>query len=142
MVLPPTKKTSSSDRFPSQATSRMSSMFIDNAPHVAGSVISLTILAFVLFTLRVYTRLKVAAWGIDDWCMTAAAVMPSVPHVCRRHGLIQAGTFRHPLRVVLGRFIQRCRSPQGEVRGTKCEVSRNRPEGETESTQLHRQTGC
>ncbi|OMP87738.1 hypothetical protein BK809_0007826 [Diplodia seriata] len=45
---------------------------MDNSPHVAGSIISITILAFTIFGLRVYTRLKVAAWGIDDWCMTVA----------------------------------------------------------------------
>ncbi|KAL0254490.1 hypothetical protein SLS55_009966 [Diplodia seriata] len=47
-------------------------LFMDNSPHVAGSIISITILAFTIFGLRVYTRLKVAAWGIDDWCMTVA----------------------------------------------------------------------
>lgn len=49
-------------------------IFVDNAPHVAGTIISITILAFTMFALRVYTRLKVAAWGIDDWCMTAATI--------------------------------------------------------------------
>ncbi|KAB2572061.1 hypothetical protein BFW01_g8590 [Lasiodiplodia theobromae] len=47
-------------------------LFLDNAPHVAGSIISITILAFTMYGLRVYTRLKVAAWGMDDWCMTVA----------------------------------------------------------------------
>lgn len=48
---------------------------MDNAPHVAGSVIVIMILGFTMYALRVYTRLKVAAWGIDDWFMTAAIVI-------------------------------------------------------------------
>lgn len=47
-------------------------LYMDNAPHVAGSIIVITILGFTMYGLRVYTRLKVAAWGIDDWFMTAA----------------------------------------------------------------------
>ena len=46
----------------------------DNAPELAGSVIVLTVIAFTLFGLRVYTRLHNNAWGLDDWSMTAATV--------------------------------------------------------------------
>lgn len=46
----------------------------DNAPELAASVIALTVIAFILFGLRVYTRLHNNAWGLDDWSMTAAIV--------------------------------------------------------------------
>jgi hypothetical protein len=46
----------------------------DHAPQLAGSVIALAILAYILFSLRVYTRLRNGAWGVDDWCMAAAMV--------------------------------------------------------------------
>ncbi|KAL5114116.1 hypothetical protein ACEQ8H_008000 [Pleosporales sp. CAS-2024a] len=44
----------------------------DHAPHLAGSVISLAVLAYVVFVLRVYTRTRNSAWAKDDWCMAAA----------------------------------------------------------------------
>jgi hypothetical protein len=46
----------------------------DNAPQLAGSVIALATLAYILFGLRVYTRIRNGAWGVDDWCMAAAMV--------------------------------------------------------------------
>jgi hypothetical protein len=46
----------------------------DNAPQLAASVIALAIIAYILFGLRVYTRLHNNAWGLDDWSMTAATV--------------------------------------------------------------------
>lgn len=46
----------------------------DNAPQLAGSVIGLATLAYIVFGLRVYTRTRLGAWGIDDWCMVVAIV--------------------------------------------------------------------
>jgi len=46
----------------------------DNSPQLAASVIALTVIAFVTFGLRVYTRLQNHAWGLDDWAMTIATV--------------------------------------------------------------------
>ncbi|KAI4625150.1 uncharacterized protein J4E87_004996 [Alternaria ethzedia] len=46
----------------------------DNAPELAASVIALAVIAYILFGLRVYTRLHNNAWGLDDWSMTAATV--------------------------------------------------------------------
>jgi hypothetical protein len=48
--------------------------FGDNAPRVSATVITLATIAYVVFGLRVHTRLRNRAWGIDDWCMTAAIV--------------------------------------------------------------------
>ncbi|KAF1925642.1 uncharacterized protein M421DRAFT_7669 [Didymella exigua CBS 183.55] len=45
----------------------------DNAPQLAGSVITLAIITYVTFGLRVYTRIRIGAFGMDDWSMTAAA---------------------------------------------------------------------
>jgi hypothetical protein len=46
----------------------------DNAPQLAASVITLAVLAYIVFVLRVYTRTRNGAWGVDDWCMAAAIV--------------------------------------------------------------------
>jgi len=46
----------------------------DKAPQLVASIITLAVIAYVLFGLRVYTRLRNAAWGMDDWCMSAAIV--------------------------------------------------------------------
>jgi hypothetical protein len=46
----------------------------DNAPQLAGSVIALAVIGYFVFGLRVYTRLHNGAWGLDDWCMSAATV--------------------------------------------------------------------
>ncbi|KAL6229154.1 hypothetical protein BDW75DRAFT_225540 [Aspergillus navahoensis] len=46
----------------------------DNSPSVAGSVIMLTILAFVTYGLRVYCRVSRRSWATEDWIMTAALV--------------------------------------------------------------------
>lgn len=52
-------------------------IYMDDAPHVAGAVISLAILAYTSFALRVYVR-KGKTWGMDDWCMTVASVSVSL----------------------------------------------------------------
>ncbi|RDW62890.1 uncharacterized protein DSM5745_10001 [Aspergillus mulundensis] len=44
----------------------------DNSPNVAGSVIMLTILAFVTFGFRAYCRITRRSWSTEDWIMTAA----------------------------------------------------------------------
>jgi hypothetical protein len=46
----------------------------DNAPQLAASVITLAVIAYVVFGLRVYTRVRNGAFGMDDWCMAAATV--------------------------------------------------------------------
>ena len=50
----------------------------DQAPNLAGAVIVLAIIAYITYGLRVYTRLRNGAFGIDDWTMTAATVSPVV----------------------------------------------------------------
>ncbi|KAF2136967.1 uncharacterized protein K452DRAFT_312771 [Aplosporella prunicola CBS 121167] len=50
-------------------------IYLDDAPKVAGVIITLTILGFLTFGLRVYTRITKATWGPDDWCM-AFAMLP------------------------------------------------------------------
>ena len=50
----------------------------DQAPNLAGAVIVLAIIAYITYGLRVYTRLRNSAFGIDDWTMTAATVSPVV----------------------------------------------------------------
>ncbi|KAF9691478.1 hypothetical protein EKO04_010452 [Ascochyta lentis] len=46
----------------------------DNAPQLAGSVIALATIAYIVFGLRMYTRLRNSSFGVDDWCMAAATV--------------------------------------------------------------------
>ncbi|KAF2128003.1 hypothetical protein P153DRAFT_319184 [Dothidotthia symphoricarpi CBS 119687] len=48
--------------------------FGDSAPGVSATVITLGVIAYLVFGLRVHTRLRNKAWGIDDWCMTIAMV--------------------------------------------------------------------
>lgn len=48
----------------------------DNAPQLAGAVIALATIAYITFGLRVYTRVRNASFGMDDWSMTAAMVSP------------------------------------------------------------------
>jgi hypothetical protein len=48
--------------------------FGDKAPKVSATVISLAAIAYVVFGLRVHTRLRNKGWGIDDWCMMVATV--------------------------------------------------------------------
>lgn len=49
-------------------------VFEDNAPKVAATIIILLTISLIVFPLRVYTRLKHNAWGIDDWSMSIAVV--------------------------------------------------------------------
>ncbi|KAL3461038.1 hypothetical protein BJX64DRAFT_278156 [Aspergillus heterothallicus] len=46
----------------------------DHSPNVAGSVIFLTILAFVTYSLRVYCRATRRSWSTEDWIMTVALI--------------------------------------------------------------------
>lgn len=46
----------------------------DDAPNLAGSVITLTILAFITYGMRMYCRISRKSWGAEDWIMTAAVV--------------------------------------------------------------------
>lgn len=49
-------------------------MFEDNSPKLAGTVITLIVLAYVIYPMRVYTRYSTKTWGNDDTCMAAAMV--------------------------------------------------------------------
>ena len=51
----------------------------DHAPQLAGATITLAILAYITFGLRVYTRLRNGSFGVDDWCMAAATVSDCSP---------------------------------------------------------------
>lgn len=46
----------------------------DHAPELAGAVISLATIAYIVFGLRIYTRIRNGSFGVDDWCMAAATV--------------------------------------------------------------------
>lgn len=46
----------------------------DNAPQLAGSVITLAVIAYITFSLRVYIRVRNGSFGVDDWSMTVATV--------------------------------------------------------------------
>ncbi|KAL1310501.1 hypothetical protein AAFC00_000787 [Neodothiora populina] len=46
----------------------------DNAPKVAGTVITLMVFSYVLLPMRFYTRLRNKTWGLDDTCMAVAIV--------------------------------------------------------------------
>lgn len=51
----------------------------DDAPHVAGTVITVTLLAYLTYGMRVYTRITRRSWGMEDWMMTLAAVSSDSP---------------------------------------------------------------
>jgi hypothetical protein len=55
-----------------------SRLWQDDAPHVAGTVITVTLLAYLTFGMRVYTRITRRSWGMEDWMMTLAAVSPTL----------------------------------------------------------------
>ncbi|CAG5174661.1 uncharacterized protein ALTATR162_LOCUS7834 [Alternaria atra] len=48
--------------------------FGDKAPEVTATVTTLAAIAYVVFGMRVYTRIRNRAWGMDDWCMTVATI--------------------------------------------------------------------
>jgi hypothetical protein len=48
---------------------------VDNrGPQLAGVVIAMVSLAVVTMSLRVYVRVWIRAWGLDDWFMLSAVV--------------------------------------------------------------------
>ncbi|KAI1075461.1 hypothetical protein F5B20DRAFT_559788 [Whalleya microplaca] len=47
-------------------------LFADHAPNLAAAVITICAFGYITFGLRVYSRLRFASWGIEDWCMAAA----------------------------------------------------------------------
>lgn len=49
-------------------------MFDDNAPRVAGAIITLCIFTYTFMPLRFYTRITAKTWGMDDTCMAVAMV--------------------------------------------------------------------
>lgn len=48
-------------------------IYEDDAPHVLGAVVTLMILAYSSYALRVYVRYG-KTWGMEDWAMTVATV--------------------------------------------------------------------
>lgn len=58
-------------------------IFEDDAPHVLGAIITLMILAYGTYALRVYVRIGKTTWGSDDWVMTFAIVSPK--EQCGQH---------------------------------------------------------
>ncbi|KAI9371060.1 hypothetical protein BJX61DRAFT_548558 [Aspergillus egyptiacus] len=46
----------------------------DHSPNVAGSVVFLTVLAFVTYALRMYCRISRRSWSTEDWIMTVALI--------------------------------------------------------------------
>ncbi|KAK7928801.1 hypothetical protein PG985_005799 [Apiospora marii] len=49
-------------------------IFLDDAPHLAGTVITLIILAYLTFAMRVYCRVTRASWGVEDSLMAVSVV--------------------------------------------------------------------
>jgi hypothetical protein len=49
-----------------------------DAPHLAGAVLSVGVLAYITYGLRVYTRLTRHSWGLEDWIMMSAVVSNSL----------------------------------------------------------------
>ncbi|KAK8016219.1 hypothetical protein PG993_014408 [Apiospora rasikravindrae] len=49
-------------------------IFLDDAPHLLGTVITLIILATVTFGMRVYCRVTRASWGMEDSLMAASMI--------------------------------------------------------------------
>lgn len=48
-------------------------IYEDDAPHVLGAVVTLMLLAFITFGLRVYVRYG-PTWGLEDSVMAGAVV--------------------------------------------------------------------
>lgn len=59
---------------PSSSSCSTMAIYGDNAPQLAGSVIALTVIAYITYGLRIYTRLRNGSWGMDDWSMSVAMV--------------------------------------------------------------------
>lgn len=49
-------------------------LFADDAPHLAGTVVTLVVFCCLTFAMRVYCRVSRHSWGVEDWLMTAAMV--------------------------------------------------------------------
>ncbi|RDW72215.1 hypothetical protein BP5796_08249 [Coleophoma crateriformis] len=76
-------------------------LFQDDAPHIAATIITITILAYITFGLRVYTRITRISWGIEDWFMATAAfpfaVLAIACVVCSFNGIgVHASRFKEP----------------------------------------------
>lgn len=55
-------------------------IFLDDAPHLTGTVITLILLGYLTFGMRVYCRVTRASWGMEDSLMAVAMVChPSRP---------------------------------------------------------------
>lgn len=54
-------------------------IFVDDAPRVMGSLITLLIFAYGTYALRLYVRMG-KTWGADDTAMTIALVSPPKEH--------------------------------------------------------------
>ena len=89
--------------------------FGDKAPNVTATVVILAVLAYIVYGLRVYTRLRAKAWGMDDWCMTAATV--SFPITEPNIALMTTVAF-HCVDDSMSRgFLQRHWNPQIQIVG-------------------------
>ena len=51
-------------------------LFADDAPHLAGTVVTLVVFCCLTFAMRVYCRVSRHSWGVEDWLMTVAMVRP------------------------------------------------------------------
>ncbi|KAK6859984.1 hypothetical protein PG995_003620 [Apiospora arundinis] len=49
-------------------------IFLDDAPHLTGTVITLILLGYLTFGMRVYCRVTRASWGMEDSLMAVAMV--------------------------------------------------------------------
>ncbi|EME38792.1 hypothetical protein DOTSEDRAFT_66792 [Dothistroma septosporum NZE10] len=73
-------------------------VFEDHAPNVAATIIILSVTALVVFPLRVYTRIRHQAWGLDDWSMTVAAIpFTALSVFCLGSSFLGVGTHKEKL---------------------------------------------
>ena len=56
-------------------------IYMDQAPRLAGTVITLTATAILTYALRVHCRVTRKTWGREDWIMTGAVVVLCLPTV-------------------------------------------------------------
>ena len=88
----------------------------DNASQLAGSVIALAIIAYVVFGLRVYTRMRNGSFGVDDWCMVVATVSLRKSQVDLVEDADEPGTFYSIDNFMHRRCIQWHRHPPVQVK--------------------------
>ncbi|CAJ2509747.1 Uu.00g056470.m01.CDS01 [Anthostomella pinea] len=47
-------------------------LYADNAPNLAAAVITIGLLGYICYILRVICRVRYSSWGLEDWAMTIA----------------------------------------------------------------------